>query len=353
MNSERLMNFVQTLRGRLNRDLPLRQAVYAGLLCIALATTAVYVAHLYLPVGSGESVIITIPPGSTVAAIGEQLEARGIVRSGGAFTLLARVKGLASQLKAGTYDLSPHATLGAVLDKIVLGDVIDLSVRVTIPEGLTLPSMGLLFEQRGLFSQADFLAAAQAINLPYEYLESVPLAVHNRLEGYLFPDTYYFPVAVRPEQVISTMAARFNELVPPLYAASPLRARFTLHQVITMASIVEKEAVVPDERPVIAGVFYNRLQRNMRLESCATIQFLLGTPRTLLYADLEIVSPYNTYRNLGLPPGPIANPGLAAIRAALEPAPTAYLFFVARRDGTHIFSPTYEQHQAAIRQARR
>ena len=347
------MSYVETLKSRWRRDLPLRQAVYVGLLCLALATAAIYVAHLYEPVGRGESVIITIVPGSTVAVIGEQLEERGIIRSGDAFALLARVKGLAAQLKAGTYDLSPHANLGAVLDKIVMGDVIDLSVRVTIPEGLTLSGMGRLFEQRGLFSQADFLAAAQTINLPYEHLAAVPPGVYNRLEGYLFPDTYYFPVAVRPEQVIQAMAARFNQLVPVLYAASPLSARFTLHQVTTMASIVEKEAVLPAERPIIAGVFYNRLQRNMRLESCATIQFLLGTPRTLLYADLEIVSPYNTYRNLGLPPGPIANSGLAAIKAALEPAATAYLFFVARRDGSHIFSPTYAEHRAAIRQARR
>jgi len=353
MNSERLVYIVQTIRGRLVADLPLRRFVYAGLLCLTLAIPAIYAAHLYLPVGRGENVVITIPPGSSVSIISGQLESQGVVRSGEAFALLARVKGLASQLKAGTYDFSPHATLGEVLDKIVEGDVIDQSVRVTIPEGLTLNGMGLLFAQRGLFSQAEFLAAAQTIELPYEHLLSVPLGVYNRLEGYLFPDTYDFLLGVRPEQVIRIMAARFNDLVPPLYAASPLRERFTLHQIVTMASIVEKEAVKPAERPVIAGVFYNRLQRRMRLESCATIQFLLGTPRTLLYADLEIVSPYNTYRNLGLPPGPIANSGLASIVAALNPATTPYLFFVARSDGSHIFSPTYEQHQAAIRQARR
>jgi len=353
MNSERLMSIVQTIRGRIIADLPLQRYVYAGLLCLSLAIPALYAAHLYQPVGRGESVIITIPRGGNVATIGGQLESQGVVRSGEAFALLARVKGLASQLRAGTYDFSPQATLGEVLDKIVTGDVLDTSVRVTIPEGLTLTGMGLLFEQRGLFSQAEFLAAAQAIALPYEYLAAVPTGVYRRLEGYLFPDTYHFPLDVRPEQVISTMAARFHHLVPALYAASPLRERFTLHQIVTMASIVEKEAVKPAERPVIAGVFYNRLQRNMRLESCATIQFLLGTPRTLLYADLEIVSPYNTYRHLGLPPGPIANSGLASIAAALNPATTPYLFFVARSDGSHIFSPTYEQHQAAIRQARR
>jgi len=353
MNSERLVRILQTIRARIVAVLPLRRVVYAGLLCLFLAIPAVYAAYLYLPVGRGENVIITIPPGSSASIISGQLEAQGVVRSGEAFALLARVKGLASQLQAGSYDFSPHATLGEVLDKIVAGDVIDQSVRVTIPEGLTLSGMGLLFERRGLFSQAEFLAAADSIELPYEYLAAVPPGVYRRLEGYLFPDTYSFPLAVRPEQVISIMAARFNDLVPPLYAASPLNERFTLHQIVTLASIVEKEAVKAAERPIIAGVFLNRLQRNMRLESCATIQFLLGTPRTLLYADLEIVSPYNTYRHLGLPPGPIANSGLASIVAALNPATTPYLFFVARRDGSHIFSPTYEQHQAAIRQARR
>ena len=193
MNSERLVRILQTIRARIVAVLPLRRVVYAGLLCLFLAIPAVYAAYLYLPVGRGENVIITIPPGSSASIISGQLEAQGVVRSGEAFALLARVKGLASQLQAGSYDFSPHATLGEVLDKIVAGDVIDQSVRVTIPEGLTLSGMGLLFERRGLFSQAEFLAAADSIELPYEYLAAVPPGVTVASRVTCFPTLIAFP----------------------------------------------------------------------------------------------------------------------------------------------------------------
>ncbi|MDP3487674.1 MAG: endolytic transglycosylase MltG, partial [Bacillota bacterium] len=173
------------------------------------------------------------------------------------------------------------------------------------------------------------------------------------IEGYLFPDTYEFPVDVQPEQVIRIMAARFNSLIPARYEQSSQKDRYSLHQVVTMASIVEKEAVKQDERARIAGVFYSRLRLQMNLESCATVQYILGAPRKLYFVDLEIVSPYNTYRNPGLPPGPIASAGLASIEAALNPEEHDYLFFVAKSDGSHIFSKTYNQHLSAIQQARR
>lgn len=335
------------------RDRVLWMVLGAFVVSLILGLTSVYVVYLYLPLGHGENMLVTIAPGSPVVVIGRKLQSEGIIRSGAAFTLFVRLRGQAAKLQAGTYDLSPSLSLGEVVETIIKGDVIDSSIRVTIPEGLTLPGIGLLFEKRGLFTQNEFLQALQEVELPFAYLERIPTGVHNRLEGYLFPDTYQFPPDVHPKQVVRIMAARFNEIVPPMFASSPLSQRYTLHQLVTMASIVEKEAVKQAERPVIAGVFFNRLRRNMRLESCATIQFLLGTPRPLLYADLEIVSPYNTYRHLGLPPGPIANPGLASIAAALNPAETRYLFFVAQSDRSHIFSITYEQHLAAIRQARR
>jgi len=325
-----------------------------GALLVSLLWSAslIYFAYLYLPVGVDSPVLVNIPAGSSVLAIGSKLQENGIIKSAKAFAIYVQILGKEGQLQAGTYELSPAWPLHKVAESILSGDVVDNSFRITIPEGLTLSAIGKLFEQRGVFSEQEFLSTAQSINLPYSYLQQTPAGVQHRLEGFLFPDTYKFPLGVKPEQVIRTMAARFHALMMPLFEASPQGQRFTLEQIVTMASIVEKEAVLSEERSIIAGVFYNRLASSMRLESCATIQYLLGTPRPLLYADLEIVSPYNTYRNDGLPPGPIANPGLASLKAALAPAETPYFFFVANSDGSHIFSVTYQQHLVAIRKAR-
>lgn len=325
------------------------------LLRVAVVTALVLGTMFYIgiwsmvrPVSKGESILVVVPQGSTAASIGQQLEAKDLIRSADAFAWAVRLRGWGNKLKAGTYELAPSMSTTAILGKIVRGDVANTSIRITIPEGLTLAGVGLVFEERGLFTQQDFLAAAKTVDLPYEYLKAVPSNTHYRIEGYLFPDTYEFSHDATPEQAIRVMAARFNSLVPARYEQSALKDKYSFHQLITMASIVEKEAVKQEERARIAGVFYGRMRLGMQLESCATIQYIIGKARKLYLVDLEIESPYNTYRNMGLPPGPIANSGLASINAALTPENTDYLFFFAKSDGGHIFNKTYEQHLKTI-----
>lgn len=314
---------------------------------------AVSIASLFAPAGLGEGRRVNILSGSSASEIAAELKRAGMVRSSGAFVFAVRWYGKTHALQAGIYELAPSMNLREIIMKMSAGQVVNTAVRVTIPEGVSLPEIGRILEGKGVFSQAEFLAAAGTISLPYAYLAPIPLNTIHRLEGYLFPDTYEFYLDASPEFVIRTMVARFDAVVSPLFAASQKREQYSLHQVLTMASIVEREAVKSQERPRIAGVFYNRLRRGILLQSCATVQFVIGRPGKLYYADLEVDSPYNTYRHAGLPPGPIANPGLASIKAALTPEDTPYLFFVARGDGSHIFSRTYAEHRAAIRLATR
>ncbi|MBS3950235.1 MAG: endolytic transglycosylase MltG [Peptococcaceae bacterium] len=345
MRIEQLFKDIYT-KLRVDKSYRTRAFVIGALLVLALPGIWAY--NLYQAVGDGPNVLIAIPVGSTGVSIGRQLQSEGIIKSAEAFAIFVRIKGLGSKLKAGTYDFAPSMSVTDILNKLTTGAVVNLNIRVTIPEGLTLSGTGLVFEKRGLFTKDAFLAAANNVELPYGYLKAIPATVGNRIEGYLFPDTYEFAPDVTPEQVIRIMAARFNNLMPARYEQSAVKERYSLHQVVTMASIVEKEAVKQDERARIAGVFYSRLHIGMQLESCATVQYLLGTPRKLYLVDLEIQSPYNTYRNPGLPPGPVANAGLASFEAALNPEDTDFLFFYAKSDGSHIFSKTYEQHLQAI-----
>lgn len=314
---------------------------------------AVLIGPSFTPAGAGDAQRVSIPGGSSAGQIAAELEQAGLVRSSTAFVLAVRWYGKTDSLQAGTYELAPSMSLRELIFKLYQGQVVNTAVRVTIPEGSTLPQIGLILEAKGLFSQAEFLAAAAKASLPYAYLAQIPANTKNRLEGYLFPDTYEFHADASPDSVIRTMVGRFDAVVTPLLAASAQREQFSLHQIVTMASIVEREAIKSMERPRIAGVFYNRLRRGMLLQSCATVQFVIGRPGKLYYVDLEAESPYNTYIHAGLPPGPIANPGLASLKAALSPEDTAYLFFVARGDGSHIFSRTYAEHRVAIRLAAR
>ena len=308
------------------------------------------------PVGQGTSVVLTVPRGSTTVQIGNLLYEHGLIRDSAAFAREVKRQGVGTGLQAGLYDLSPAMSVPEIIDKLVQGAVVNLSIRVTIPEGLTLVKTAELFERRGLFTAQEFMEAVDSIELAYDYIALIPEGGDHRLEGYLFPDTYEVPATVTPEDLIRRMAARFNQLIPPRYDESPKKDLYTLHEVVTMASIVEKEAVKQDERARIAGVFYNRMENPRHetgglLQSCASIQYILGEPRALLYADLEIQHPYNTYIHPGLPPGPISGSGLASFEAALDPEEHQLYYFVARRDGSHIFSRTFAEHQRAIQVA--
>ena len=298
---------------------------------------------------------IMIAPGTAAQQIGRYLEAAGLIRSSEAWDLWARWLHLQDPkggFKAGTYQLSATQPLSKIADEIWQGKVVERDF--TIPEGWSLRQMAAYFKEQKFFPAKDFLAAASQINSnQYPWL---PANLPN-LEGFLYPDTYRLNSdRVTPQAVVQQMLNRFDQVALPLYKQGHNQTQLDLYQWVTLASIVEKEAVVPQERSRIAGVFSNRLRQGQRLESDPTVEYGLGIRQTvdqpLTLAQVNTPSPYNTYRNPGLPPTPIASPGLASLKAVLDPENTTYLYFVARYDGTHVFSRSLSEHlaaQAAIR----
>jgi len=300
---------------------------------------------------------ISIPPGTATQKIGRDLAAAGLIRSPLAWNIWARWlqwQDSRGGFQAGTYQLSPTQPLPDIAKKIWTGKVVQRSF--TIPEGWSLRQMAAYFEAQGLFSAEDFLAAASQVKRSqYEWLP----ADLPHLEGFLYPDTYKINGdRITPQAVVQQMLNRFQQVALPLYkqgqSQNPLQ--LSLQQWVTLASIVEKEAVVPQERGRIAGVFASRLRQGLLLQADPTVEYGLGIRQTadqpLTLKQVNTSSPYNTYRYPGLPPTPIASPGLASLKAALYPENTPYLYFVARYDGTHVFSRTLSEHQdaqAAIR----
>ena len=299
--------------------------------------------HLGRPTG-GPAVAVAIDAGMSARAIGVRLEAFGLVRSALFFEAAARYRGLAGRLEAGRYRLDGSRSLNQLLDDLL--DAPLEMVRVTIPEGLTRRQTAGRLRAAGLADSARFVAATESLRLLSE------LGVEaGTLEGYLFPETYFLPPDVTEEEIARHMVAEFFRVFDDSLAVRLPELGLSLHQAVTLASIVEGEAMVAEERPVIAAIFHRRLGLDRRLESCATVEFALGVQKErLTNEDLQVVSPYNTYRHSGLPPGPICNPGRASLHAALHPPQTGYFFFVARGDGTHEFSRTNREHEAARRQ---
>lgn len=315
-----------------------------------LAALAAY-SYMTMPLTSSTDAhagIVSIPHGASGRAIARLLEDDGFIRDARHFDLVSRIQGVQSALQAGDYLLSSDMDLLTILHTLQHGRV--QAVRVTIPEGLHLRQIADVLAARGLVDRERFLELANDESLVFA--ERPPVAKpHPSLEGYLFPDTYQFTHSMTEEQIIRTMVNRFVEVVVPLIEERPAPLGLNLHEVVTLASIVEKEALLRREQPIIASVFINRLRIDMPLQADPTIKYLFDEHRTrLLYADLDIDSPYNTYRNRGLPPGPIASPGVNAIQAVLQPDETDLYFFVARGDGTHIFTRTFNEHVRARRQ---
>jgi UPF0755 protein len=270
--------------------------------------------------------------GSSAAGIARELKASGLIGSPRLFRVWVRFLGSPNDLQPGVYHLLPGYTGYRIYRQIRRGPPL---VRVTFPEGWTARQMAELLESRGITTQADFMNVVE----------------RDKREGFLFPDTYFFNQALSADVVVKRLVQRFDEQAPSDLAAQAKVMKLTPRELVTVASLVEKEARVPEERPVIAGVFYNRLRKRWRLESCATVQYALGNWKArLTYKDLEINHPYNTYRHFGLPPGPICNPGKASLEAASHPAKTDVLFFVAEGNGTHRFSKYYKEHLNAKKQ---
>ena len=301
-----------------------------------------------VPIGNN-AVQLQVPPGSTAQEIGENLKAIGLIRSTTAWNLWTRWQTLrdrSGSFQAGTYEISPTEPLEAIASKIWTGSITERSF--TIPEGWSIREMAAYFEDQGFFSAEEFVAATQQIPTEqYPWLS--PDLPH--LEGFLYPDTYKVAEDTSPTAIVYQMLDRFEEVALPIYENGQARTNYTFLEWVTLASIVEKETVVDEERPEIAGVFARRLQEGIPLGADPTVEYALGIRQTedqpLTYAQVSVPSPYNTYINAGLPPTPIASPGVSSLDVSIEPPDTEYLYFVARYDGTHVFSRTLAEHEAA------
>jgi UPF0755 protein len=286
---------------------------------------------------------IEIPEGSRLREISIRLTDKGLIQHPLKFEWIARYQDLDRKLKAGEYQLSASMPPMAILKKLTEGDI--YLHHVTIPEGFTIRQTARTLEEAGLVSAEKFIS----LTSEKTFLDQLGISA-NSLEGYLFPNTYYFPKGVEEETVIQKMVDEFRKVFSPDLKKRSEEIGFSVHQVVTLASIIEKETGTAEERPLIASVFHNRLKKGMRLESDPTVIYgLKDFDGNLTRKHLKTPNAYNTYVIKGLPPGPIASPGEASLRAALFPSETTFLFFVSKNDGTHYFSSNYKDHRKAVK----
>ena len=311
-----------------------------------------YSKNFMAPEEVSRELLVTIPEGATVAQIGEVLEKSGAIRSADAFVWTVRLKSKITRkaivLKAGEMALDPSLPVWGIVTLIAKGNY--KLYPFTIPEGRNIYEIAAAIEQNSLGSKADFLALCQ----DKTFIQSLGLN-EKSLEGYLFPDTYNFPKGTSLKIIAKTMVERFFKVWETYKGKAGVKG-LDRHQVVTLASIVEKETGAPEERPLIAGVFFNRLEKGMRLETDPTVIYGLLPDKfsgNITRSNLQDPNPYNTYVNFGLPPGPIANPGEEALSAVLSPARVDYLFFVSKNDGTHHFSKSLKEHNQMVNKYQR
>jgi len=276
--------------------------------------------------------LVEIPEGATAVEIARRLEEKRVVKKANWFLYLTNRYGLQGKLQAGIYEFSGRTPLKKVISMIVKGEVV--LIRITVPEGYTVKEIAGLLENKKLVDSREFIQYARD---------------NKKLEGMLFPDTYFFPHNVSTEAIAGTMFRRFMNVFGEIYGKEITDSNFKkAREIVTIASIVEKEAMYSNEREIIAGIIYKRLKKDMPIQSCSTVIYALGMPKSRLSGkDLNIKSPYNTYVHRGLPPGPICNPGFSSLKAAVNPKKTDYLYFVSMGDGRNYFSKTYQEHLAA------
>ena len=314
-----------------------------------------------LPTPSGTDVVsVEVAPGESAGDISGRLEETGVIESARLFRILVALMGVEDEMVAGRYEFDRGMPTLQVIGRLRLG--ITMPLTVTVPEGLRSEEVALVMEREGIVKAEDFRHALASEAYDFGFLSERPAG--TGLEGYLFPATYGFSRGVTAEEVVRRMLAAFDAQVTPELRQAIQASGLTLHEAVTLASIVEREAVRPEERPLIASVFLNRLRLGMPLEADPTVQYALANDpasverfgfwkQGLTTEDLQVDSPYNTYVNGGLPPGPIANSGLASLEAVAHPAQSNYLYFVARQDGSHVFAETLEEHLRNIQQYQR
>lgn len=327
-----------------------RFVIFFALVCLILVPSCWVSWLIFAPTGAKGTFVLVVYRGDTFDRVRAELERQGLIRSRFWFERLARWKRLPEKLKAGIYRIPTPISLWRLTKW--LAEAKPELIRLTLWEGMMAREIAERVEQLGLGEAENFMEIVQnpqgKVKLPFDW--------QGDLEGLLFPATYYVP-PLRPGNetyLVQLMVNAFVERFWKPYRDEIEKSPFTLRQLVTIASMVQWEVKMDEERPIVAGVIVNRLKRGMKLEIDATVLYALGQrKRRVLYRDLKVDSPYNTYRYAGLPPGPICSPGLPSLLAALRPAKVPYLYYVARGDGYHTFSATYEEHLKAVQAYRR
>lgn len=322
----------------------LRTVLFALVIGLALCAGALVQYVFYsVPTGGALPAEIRVEQGDSLATVARRLRDQKIISNGFFFSLWARLSGAEKKIHRGLYRFDTAVPPREVLERLVLGK--GVFQIVTIPEGLNVKEIAALLDKMQIADKEKFLAAAADPSL------LAGLGLQDKgIEGYLFPNTYQFVPATPERDIILTMVEQFRKMSQPLLNQGAAGNELTPHQIITLASIIEKETGVEAERPLVSAVFHNRLKRRMPLQSDPTVIYgLKDFNGNLTRKDLNDANPYNTYRIGALPPGPICNPSLSSIRAALHPADVPYLYFVSKNDGTHLFSETIEAHNHAVK----
>jgi UPF0755 protein len=293
----------------------------------------------------GAEQFVEVPPGAGPASIARRLAESGVIRDRVSFRVALARSGRARRLQAGEYRFDRPMNTREVIDKIAKGDV--FLRPITFPEGLTIRQLSEIYEREAGGSKAEFLRAARNPGL----IRDIDAAAQD-LEGYLFPDTYALPRSTTADQLVARMATAFRDVLTPDVIQRATARGLSVRELVTLASLVEKETAKAEERPVVAAVYTNRLRIGMGMQCDPTVIYALERAGKytgdLTREDLRFDSPYNTYRYAGLPPGPIANPGRASIEAAAAPADVPYIYFVSRNDGSHVFSATLDEHNRNV-----
>lgn len=330
-----------------------------GLMIIIAGSTYLYIWNGLRPTSSGDAVKVELKQKSTPFQFAEMLEEKGIIRNAFLFKYYLRYKKEGPHFQAGVYELSPGMDKQAIIAKLNAGDTVKAeTIRFTIPEGYTVTQIADKLSEAGYADKAGFLALVDKDQAwpDTDASKNIPkdANLRHRLEGYLFPETYEIPKDSKPEAIITRMLQELDrklDALPENWEDGLAANDVNFHQMMTVASLVEREVVVDEERPIVAGIIYNRLKIGMPLQIDATVQYLLDKQKErLMESDLQVDSPYNTYKVKGLPPGPIASPSLKSIEAALFPKKTDYYYYVTKKDGSqsHLFAETLKQHNQNI-----
>jgi UPF0755 protein len=328
----------------------MKRLIFAGV-AILLALVAAVAVWLLLGAEqpykgyAADEQLVEIPPGAGPGAIGRRLTEAGVVRDEASFRVALWRSGQARRLQAGEYRFERPMSAREVIDKLARGEV--FTRPVTFPEGLTVRQMSQIYERDGVGPAADFLRAAQNVEL----IRNIDPAARD-LEGYLFPNTYSLPRKTSAADLVERMVTAFRDVLTPELVERATARGLSVRELVTLASLVEKETAKPEERPVVAAVYANRLKIGMGMQCDPTVIYALERAGrytgNLTREDLKFDSPYNTYRYAGLPPGPIASPGRASLEAAANPSDVPYIYFVSRNDGSHVFSTTLEEHNRNV-----